>query len=406
MSKILELKEKRNIAWEAAKAFLEDARKADGQVSAADAEAYDKLEEKVVNLGKEIERLERQEKLDKELSQPAAQALTSQPSAKIPEQDEEEEADGIASKAYTKTFWSSIRKRHFFDIKNVLRVGEDSEGGHLVPDEYEKKLIQGLQEENFVRQLATVIKTSSGERKIPVVTGHGTASWLDENGLYPESDEIFGQVTLDSFKVGTAIRISEELINDSVFDLESYMTAEFARRIGTEEEKAFLIGDGAKKPTGIFTTAEVTGPTTATKDITFDDMIEVYHALPAPYRKNAVWILHDTTVKAIRKLKDNNGNYIWQPSTQAGQPDMILNRPYFTSTFAPLPEAGNKAIAFGDFSYYWIADRQGRTFKRLNELYAANGQVGFLASQRVDGKLVLPEAVKVLTVKAGSRSGG
>ncbi|MFV1073182.1 phage major capsid protein, partial [Klebsiella pneumoniae] len=100
----------------------------------------------------------------------------------------------------------------------------------------------------------------------------------------------------------------------------------------------------SKKPTGIFTQAAVEGPTTATKDITFDDMIELYHSLPAPYRKNAVWILHDTTVKAIRKLKDNNGNYIWQPSTQAGQPDLILNRPYYTSTFAPLPEAGNKAI--------------------------------------------------------------
>ncbi|HEM4769332.1 TPA: phage major capsid protein, partial [Streptococcus suis] len=348
----------------------------------------------------EIARLERQEKIDLELSQPASQALIGQPTTVLNDKTTEEEKKGVASDSYAKTFWTSVRKRHFFDVKDVLRVGEDTEGGHLVPDEYEKKLVQGLQEENFFRSLATVIKTSSGERKIPVVTGHGSASWMDENGLYPETEETFGQVTLDSHKIGTAIRISEELLNDSVFDLESYMTAEFARRIGTEEEKAFLIGDGSKKPTGIFTQAEVTGPTTATKDITFDDMIELYHSLPAPYRKNAVWILHDTTVKAIRKLKDNNGNYIWQPSTQAGQPDLILNRPYYTSTFAPLPEAGNKAIAFGDFSYYWIADRQGRTFKRLNELYANNGQIGFLASQRVDGKLVLPEAVKTLTVKA------
>ncbi|WP_105143794.1 phage major capsid protein [Streptococcus suis] len=397
MSTLLELKEKRNTAWEQAKNFLNTVRSEEGLVSEEDARRYDEMEAKIKLYNKEIARLERQEKLDLELSQPATQALTGQPTLGV--ENSKDEKEGIASTIYNETFWTNIRKRNYYDVANVLRVGEDTEGGHLVPDEYEKKLVEGLREENFFRNLATVIKTSSGERKIPVVTGHGTASWMDENGLYPETDETFGQVTLDSYKIGTAIRVSEELINDSVFDLESYMTAEFARRIGTEEEKSFLIGDGSKKPTGIFTQADVTGPTTATKDITFDDMIELYHSLPAPYRKNAVWILHDSTVKAIRKLKDGNGNYIWQPSTQAGQPDLILNRPYYTSTFAPLPEAGNKAIAFGDFSYYWIADRQGRTFKRLNELYAANGQIGFLASQRVDGKLVLPEAVKVLTVK-------
>ncbi|HGA0629631.1 TPA: phage major capsid protein [Streptococcus agalactiae] len=398
MSKLLELKEKRNAAWAQAKAFLDTVRSEDGLVSDEDSKRYEEMESKIELYNKEIARLERQEKIDLELAQPTSQALTTQPTV-IVDNQKEDEKKGVASDIYTQTFWTSVRKRNFYDVKDVLRVGEDTEGGHLVPDEYEKKLIQGLQEENFFRSLATVIKTSSGERKIPVVTGHGSASWMDENGLYPETDETFGQVTLDSHKIGTAIRISEELLNDSVFDLESYMTSEFARRIGTEEEKSFLVGDGSKKPTGIFTQADVEGPTTATKDITFDDMIELYHSLPAPYRKNAVWILHDTTVKVIRKLKDNNGNYIWQPSTQAGQPDLILNRPYYTSTFAPLPEAGNKAIAFGDFSYYWIADRQGRTFKRLNELYANNGQIGFLASQRVDGKLVLPEAVKTLTIK-------
>jgi HK97 family phage major capsid protein len=127
--------------------------------------------------------------------------------------------------------------------------------------------------------------------------------------------------------------------------------------------------------------------------------MDLYHSLRTPYRRNAAWILNDSTVKALRKLKDSNGNYIWQPSIQMGQPDMILSRPYYTSTFVPEIGAGNKVMAFGDYSYYWIADRQGRSFQRLNELYAANGQVGYLASQRVDGKLVLPEAVKTLAIK-------
>ena len=129
-------------------------------------------------------------------------------------------------------------------------------------------------------------------------------------------------------------------------------------------------------------------------------MLWIYFILCDPHIvKKAVWMLNDSTVKALRKLKDGNGNYIWQPSVQAGVPDMILNRPYFTSSFVPEIAAGQKIMAFGDFSYYWIADRQGRSFKRLNELFATTGQVGFLASQRVDGKLILPEAVKTMKLK-------
>ena len=113
-------------------------------------------------------------------------------------------------------------------------------------------------------------------------------------------------------------------------------------------------------------------------------------------------MLNDSTVKALRKLKDGNGNYIWQPSVSAGVPDTILNRPYKTSSYVPEIGAGKKCMAFGDFSYYWIADRSGRTFKRLNELFAMTGQVGFLAMERLDGKLILPEAIKTLKVKSGS----
>ena len=122
--------------------------------------------------------------------------------------------------------------------------------------------------------------------------------------------------------------------------------------------------------------------------------------LRSPYRKKAVWVLNDSTVKALRKLKDSTGNYIWNPSVQAGVPDTILNRPYYTSSYVPEIKAGAKCLAFGDFSYYWIGDRQGRSFKRLNEVFAMNGQVGFLASQRVDGRLILTEAVKTLGMKA------
>ena len=141
--------------------------------------------------------------------------------------------------------------------------------------------------------------------------------------------------------------------------------------------------------------------TTSTANITFDDVFELFYSVKSPYRKKGIWVLNDATVKALRKLKDTTGNYIWSPSVQAGTPDLILNRPYYTSSYAPIAKAGAKCMAFGDFSYYWIGDRQGRSFKRLNELFAMTGQVGFLASQRVDGKLILSEAVKTLTIKNG-----
>ena len=400
MKKILELREKRAKAWEAAKAFLDSKRGGDGLLSAEDTAAYEKMEQEVVDLGKEIERLERQAAIDAELNKPVSEPITNKPN----NNPDGEEKKGRATDKYKKTFWNAMRRKNFYDVENALQVGTDSEGGYLVPDEFEHTLVEALEEENFFRGIATVIQTSSGDRKIPVVATKGTASWIDEEGAYPESDDSFGQVSIGAYKVATMLKVSDELLNDSVFDLEAYISKEFGRRIGAKEEEAFFTGDGKGKPTGIFNAAggASDGVTTAAANITFDDVMDLFYAVKSPYRKKAVWVLNDTTVKALRKLKDNNGNYIWQPSVQAGQPDMILNRPYHTSAYVPEVAAGAKVMAFGDFSYYWIADRQGRSFKRLNELFAANGQVGFLASQRVDGKLILSEAVKTMAIKGSS----
>lgn len=398
MSKILELREKRAKAWDAAKAFLDAKRTQEGFVSAEDAATYDKMEADVVNLGKEIERLERQAAIDAELAKATSTPITNQPNSKT----DGDTKTGRATDEYKKAFWNSMRNKMSYEVQNALSIGTDSEGGYLVPDEYEKKLVEALEEEVFFRNLATVIKTSSGDRKIPIVTSKGEAAWIDEGGQFPESDDSFGQTSIGAYKLATMIKVSDELLNDSVFDVQAYIVKEFARRISTKEEEAFFVGDGAGKPVGIFnaTGGGEVGVTTTTANITFDDVMDLFYSLKAPYRKKAKWILNDSTVKALRKLKDANGNYIWQPSVSVGVSDMILNRPYYTSTFAPEVAAGATPLAFGDFSYYWIADREGRSFKRLNELYATTGQVGFLASQRVDGKLILPEAVKLLSMKS------
>ena len=399
---ILELREKRAKAWEAAKAFLDSHRNEKGVLSAEDDAAYTRMEQEITDLGKEIARLERQEAFERELSQPLNKPLTGRPVLG----GVEKEKTGRASEEYKANFWNAMRSKvPLPSVVNALEEGTDSEGGYLVPDEYERTLVEALEEENIFRQLAKVIRTSSGDRKIPVVATKGTASWIDEEGAYTESDDSFGQVSIGAYKVGTMIKVSEELLNDSVFDLESYIAKEFARRIGAKEEEAFFTGDGSGKPLGVLaaTGGAETGVTAASSTaVTADELMDLFYSLKSPYRKKAVWVLNDSTIKAVRKLKDSTGQYLWQPSLVAGTPDTLLGRPVKTSAYMPVIAAGAKTIAFGDFSYYWIADRQGRSFKRLNELYAANGQVGFLGSQRVDGKLVLSEAVKVLAQKAAS----
>ena len=406
MSKILELREKRAKAWDAAKQFLDAKRGADGMLSEEDTAAYDKMEQDVMNLGKEIERLERQAAIDAELSKATSTPLTGKPGAKMGK--DETEKTGRASDEYKGSFWNAMRvKAPMPSVLNALQEGTDSEGGYLVPDEFERTLVEALEEENVFRTLAHVIKTSSGDRKIPVVASKGSASWVDEEGAYQESDDAFSQVSIGAYKLGTMIKVSEELLADSVFDLEAYISKEFARRIGAREEESFFNGDGKGKPLGILAAtggAEVGVTAASATAITADEVIDLFYSLKAPYRKNAVWLLNDATVKQIRKLKDTTGQYLWQPSLVAGTPDTILGRPVKTSAFMPTAAAGAKTIAFGDFKYYWIADRQGRTFKKLSELYAANGQVGFMGTQRVDGKLILPEAIKVLQMKSGSSS--
>lgn len=395
MSQTLELREKRAKAWEAAKAFL-DAKAKDGAfASAEDAATYDRMEQEVMDLGKQIDRLERQAAIDAELAKATSTPITNQPNGKA----DGDSKQGRASDEYKRAFWNGMRNKMSYEVQNALSIGTDSEGGYLVPDEYERKLVQALEEEVFFRSLANVIKTSSGDRKIPIVTSKGEAAWIDEGGQFPESDDSFGQTSIGAYKLATMIKVSDELLNDSVFNIENYISKEFARRIGTKEEEAFFVGDGKGKPEGLFGSADL-GVTAATVNITFDDVMDLFYSLRSPYRKKATWLLNDSTVKAIRKLKDGNGNYIWQPSVRDGEPDRILNRPYRTSIYVPELAAGNRVMAFGDYSYYWIADRQGRSFKRLNELYATTGQVGFLACERVDGKLILSEAVKTLEIKA------
>ncbi len=399
MSKILDMRQKRGDIWDKAKAFLDSHTAENGLMSAEDTAEYERMEQEVVDLGHAIEREERAAELEREMNAPVSPNLASRP------EQQRETKKGVASDAYKEAFWKHMRdqERRNAELRNALQVGELSEGGYTVPDEFERTLVQALEEENIMRGLVHVITTSSGDRKIPLVTSKGAASWVEEEAAIPESDDAFGQITLSAHKVGSMIRISEELLHDSAFDLAAYITGEFARRVGAAEEEAIITGNGTHKPTGLLhaTLGAETGVTAAAvAAITADELIDLQHSLKSGYRRKACWIMNDACVKLLRKLKDGNGQFLWQPGLLLGQPDTLLNQKVLTSNYMPLPAAGNKAILYGDYSYYWLADREGRSLQRLNELYAANDQVGFKITQRVDGRLILRETVKCLAMKA------
>ncbi len=401
MNKILELRSKRNTLWEQTKAFLEEHRGENGLVASDAVEQYDRMAQEVKDLGAEIERLEQQAQVDAQLAAPTSRPVSGKPMIVT----EERAATKTGTKEYTEAFWNMIRNRgNYGEVHNALSVGEDSEGGFTVPDEFERKLVEALEGNNIFRGMATVIRTSSGTRKIPIAEDTGEASWIDEGEEIPESDTTFGQTMLSAYKLGTMIKISNELLNDSAFDLASYIARRFGVRMGNAEERAFITGDGVGKPLGLLDDAGAKIGVTAAKTtaISFDEVFQLYYALKAPYRKKAEFLCNEALVLQLMTIKDNNGNYIWKPGLDIGKPDTLLNRPLKTSAFMPEVAAGNKVMAFGDYSYYWIADRQNRTFRRLNELYARTDQVGFLTTQRVDGKLILPEAVQVLQMKAGA----
>ena len=393
MDKILEMRDKRAKLWNDAKAFLDSHTDGDGKLSAEDAAAYEKMEADVVEMKKAIDRLERQAAIDRELDKPTSKPIVNEPQKAKP-------MGGFrATDEYKQDMLTAMRTR-FRDISNVLQEGNDQQGGYLVPVEYDKRLVDVLNEENIMRSLATKI-TTSGEHKINIAATKPAAAWIEEGGALSFGDATFDQIMMDAYKLHVAIKVTEELLYDAAFNLEGYIIDNFGKALANAEEDAFLNGDGKGKPMGIFDTKQggQYGTTTSAASIGADDIINLVYNLKRPYRKNAAFITNDKTLAALRKLKDNNGVYLWQPALTAGEPDRLFGYAIHTSQFAPEATAGKAAMAFGDFSYYNIGDRGSRSMQELKELFAGNGMIGYVMKERVDGRLILPEAVQIMKMK-------
>lgn len=395
---IHELREKRAKAWNAAKAFLDSRRNEKGVLSAEDDATYTRMEQEIADLGREIARMERQAAIDAELAKPVTTPITAKP---MNGSGEDKPKTGRGSVAYKNAVLDALRS-NFRRISNVLTEGVDSQGGYLVPEEYDSRLIDVLTEECIMRKLGHTI-TTSGEHKINIAGNKPAAAWIEEGEALTFGDATFDQIILDAHKLHVAIKVTEELLYDNAFGLENYIITQFGKALANAEEDAFLNGTGVGQPLGLLAAdggAEIGVTTASADDITYDEIVDLVYSLKRPYRKNASFLCNDQTLAALRKLKDLNGRPLWQESLQAGEPGRILGYPVHTSPYFPVMTAGLPAIAFGDYNYYNIGDRGTRSFAELKELFAGNGMVGFVAKERVDGKLVLPEAVKLLKMAA------
>ena len=281
---------------------------------------------------------------------------------------------------------------------NTLREGSDGEGGYLVPDEFEHRIVQAMAEKNVMRKLGTVMQTER-TMTFPIGKGVGFAEWIPEEAEIPIVAAEFDEVKLGAHKVATSIRVSDELLEDSVFDLEESIIKEFAKRIGEAEEEAFIHGDGLAKPLGIIHQLDREVITEKAGKISTDDLLDLKHAIPTRYRKDAVFLMHDSTLRELFKLRTGEGQYIWYENPKKNIPLAIFSHRVITCPSMPTIESGQPPILFGDFKHFVIGDRKHRRIKRLNEVHAQQGQVAYIMSQRVDAKLLDRNAVAALKVK-------
>lgn len=306
------------------------------------------------------------------------------------------------AKAYRTAFWRQMRHGQAGlgpDELRVMAVGTDTSGGYTVPDEFRRELVTKLDELNIMRRYATIVQTNSGTLTIPVITTRTAAAWKAENAAYAEDTPVFTEVTLTPYKATVLLKVSEELLNDSAFPMETFVVNEFARALAELEETAFVNGNGSSQPTGVVGGSALGKTASATNAITAAELVDLYHSLPRPYRPRATWLMKDATISAIRQLTtgvSGDKTFLWQPGLGAGEPDTLLGRPVISSADMPAMTTGLKPVVFGDLSYYYIAERPGMSLQRLVELYAANGHIGFRIFKRVDGEVVTNDAIKHL----------
>ena len=297
---------------------------------------------------------------------------------------------------YEHHFWNALRgkagHREFLD-KGV----ESITGAYTLTPKGQDNYAAAIKQESLFRHLATDIKVYDHDYRIKTVSTDDVAVWVSEGGTIPLSDGMadFSEITLTSNKVAVFLKLEDTLVRDPYFKIEDYLVKRLAKNFGRAEDNGFINGTGENMPTGILAEnggADV-GVTTAA--LTYDDVVKLFFSVKPEYRKHGTWLMNDETALALRTLKDDSGNYIWNHAN-----DTILGHKVCISEFMPGAESGSKPIAFGDFGYYWIVCRRPVSVRTLTEQFANVDCIGYLAYEFLDGKLVRTETIKVMQMTA------
>lgn len=286
----------------------------------------------------------------------------------------------------------------------ALSVGNDPAAGYLAPADYAREIIKGEVEFSPLREVARIRETSRTALQIPRRSGTFGAVWVAEQASRSETTGLtYGLEEIPTQEMYALVDVSQQMLEDSAFDLERELQMEFSEQFAVTEGAAFVDGDGAGKPEGFLTSTEVgvtpsgSAATIADANGQADGLIALWHAIKTRYAIRGVWLLNRNTLAAVRKLKDIDGNYIWQPGLADGQPNAILGSPYVEVPDMPNEGANTTPIAFGDWRRgYTIVDRVALSVLRDPFTQATAGNVRFIARRRVGGQLVLPEAVAKL----------
>ena len=289
------------------------------------------------------------------------------------------------------------------DEVKVLTVGNDSTAGYLAPPEYVRELIKGIVEYSPIRSIARIRSTSQRSIQVPKRTGEFTAQWVAEQGTRSETTGYtVGLEEIAAHEMYALVDISEQELEDSVFNLEAEMNSEFTEQFAKAEGAAFISGDSIGKPQGLITNSSVGTITTAANDaLAADDLIGAAHNVKSEYMRNATWLFNRSTLSAIRKLKDASGQYIFQPGIyQMGIGSNLLGHPVVEASDLANIADGTLPVVFGDFRRaYMIVDRVSLSIMRDPFTQASSGNVRYIARRRVGGQVILPEAITTITIQ-------
>jgi HK97 family phage major capsid protein len=281
--------------------------------------------------------------------------------------------------------------------QRALSRASGAAGNFLVPGDLEEKIVAAARAESAIARLANEFITDSGSSlSIPTAPAGGTASWAAENSAVTPSDPTLSEVPLGAHKASTRVIVSEELARDARVSFDRYLSDEIGRRLGVIQGSGFATGSGTGQPQGLApaipAVAAAVGSATAFK---LADLTSVYRALPAQYRGRASWLVHPDDFAGLAGLTDSSGGLVL-PSLQGPSPSLFA-RPVLLEAYLPAPAAGARGIIFGDIkACYSIRRVAGVSVQRLSEIYSDNGQLGYRARERVDGRVTLGDAARAL----------